>query len=78
MNTVLIIIGIVSWYVIGVYSFYYWWTKDYDLTDEDLVICFFAGFVGIGSWFIGRSLHKDLNPKENNRVVIFPKKENKK
>ena len=60
---IMIIIGLVVWYLIGIYSFYYWWTKDNDIdADPDLLTLWaFTGFLGVGSWFIGKSIHSD-NP----------------
>ena len=67
-------IGFAVWYLIGLYSFYYWWTKDADITADTKLITFWliTGFFGLLWWFIGWSIDKDLQNKEP--IVLFKKR----
>lgn len=61
------------WYIAGITGFIFWWTKEYNLTTNDLFICFWAGTLGIFSWFIGWRIHGEpINfPKDK---IIFKKR----
>jgi hypothetical protein len=70
----MIIIGFSLWYLIGLYSFYYWWTKDGDITADPEIITLWliVGLAGVIAWFIGMSIHKDPQSKEP--IVLFKKR----
>jgi len=59
----------VLWYLIGCYSFYYWWTKDFDLTTNELMAMFGIGFSGPFAWFIGLNIHDG-----DGKYIIFKKR----
>jgi hypothetical protein len=44
--TLLIAVGAVVWYAVGLASFAWWWTKERDLTLRDVETMLFAGFLG--------------------------------
>lgn len=52
-----IILIILLWYLIGFFSFVYWWTRDFDFTTKELYQAMVCGFLGIITWFIGMSIH---------------------
>jgi hypothetical protein len=47
----------ILWWLSGSASFIWWWTKDYDFTQGEIIICFFSGFLGPLSFFAGWGLH---------------------
>ena len=47
----------VIWYIIGVASFVYWWTEDYDLTPQVIPLAIIVGFGGILTFLFGMSIH---------------------
>lgn len=49
------------WWLTGVAGFIFWWTKEHDLRAPDLALSFFAGLIGIFSWFVGWCIHGDMN-----------------
>jgi hypothetical protein len=42
----IILLMVVGWYVSGVASFIFWWTRDYDLALGDAVFGLFVGAAG--------------------------------
>ena len=68
---VYIILGSIAWYLIGIFSFIYWWTKDNDFTINDLPKMFVMGIYGPFAIIIGYFIHSDSNK------VIFKKQSNR-
>ncbi len=66
-----IIILLVIWYIIGIISFIYWWTKDFDLTMNEFLPMLGLGVGGPTIWIIGWAIHGD-NLLDNR--IIFKKK----
>lgn len=60
---------IVSWWVVGVAGFVFWWTKDYDLELVDVLLGFGAGVAGPISWMFGYSIH-GRSRKFKSKVII--------
>jgi len=51
------ILGLV-WWLSGVVSFVYWWTREYDITIADLVMALLVGgCLGPIAWIVGWSIH---------------------
>jgi hypothetical protein len=50
------------WWVIGAAGFVYWWTSEYDLEPQHLIVMFMVGFCGPLTWPIGRWLHGESSP----------------
>ncbi len=67
----MIITIIIIWYLIGLYGFKYWWTKDYDLMVKDLFSMMIIGIAGPMSFIIGYIVHGDFN---GNNKIIFKKR----
>jgi hypothetical protein len=69
------IIGFLIWYGIGLYSFYYWWTNEHDITtDADILSTWaLAGFMGVLSWYFGRRIHG--KPRTKTPRILFKKRE---
>lgn len=57
MNIILFII----WYVLGVISFIYWWTTEFDLCKKALGVGLFAGIIGPFAFILGWSIHGKTN-----------------
>lgn len=55
---------IVIWYLIGVGSFVFWWTRDEDLTTNDVGMALLAGLIGPFAFVVGWTIHG------NRRVII--------
>jgi len=53
----IILLMVVGWYVSGVASFIFWWTRDYDLALGDAVFGLFVGAAGPFAWGIGWVVH---------------------
>ena len=71
-------IGFAVWYLIGLYSFHYWWTEDADITlDGQLIgIWLSMGCFGLITWFIGWFIHKDYETSVEDKepIVLFKKR----
>ncbi|PCI28354.1 hypothetical protein COB55_03975 [Candidatus Wolfebacteria bacterium] len=65
---------LIIWYIVGVISHIYWWTKDHDFNQSDILFAILLGFFGPISWFIGWCVQGDLF--KINRV-IFKKRKSK-
>lgn len=68
---VAIVLFIVLWYISGVASFIYWWTKSHDLTATDMVFALFVGLIGPIAFIMGAQIHG------NGFVLIKKQKKNK-
>lgn len=62
----MLILGIISWYLSGVFSFIYWWTSDYDYRGTDIPITLLMGIAGPIAFLMGWCIHS----KKNTRVLI--------
>ena len=47
------------WYIVGLATFIYWVTKEYDLTLSILPLLFFCGFGGPFNFIVGWLIHGD-------------------
>ena len=47
------------WWLSGVFSFVYWWTKDYDLETPQLFLAVIAGLIGPMAWFAGSMIQDE-------------------
>jgi hypothetical protein len=45
------------WYAFGVASFIFWWTREFDLTTEEIGTCLYAGLLGPIAWILGSTIH---------------------
>lgn len=61
-----LIIIILIWYIIGLFSFIYWWTRDYNFTTKELPTCLFASILGPITFLVGAGIH--------GKIVIFRKR----
>lgn len=69
--SILIIVSCIMWYAIGIVSFIYWLTKDYDFTTHpgDICACIVSGLIGPFSFILGWMLCSNVSEK-----VIFKKR----
>lgn len=66
---ILIILG---WGLIGVFSFVFWWTKDYDFTSSDILAALLCGIIGPVAFLICGISHFGVKER-----VIMKKRNNK-
>lgn len=66
-----IIIIAIIWYAIGVFSFIYWWTKDYDFTPSEIPMALGAGLAGVFTFWLGYCIHGKL---ESNWIIVKKRK----
>ncbi len=59
MKTIKILALLLVWYAIGVASFVYWWTKDFDLTSRQIPTAFMVGFTGVLAYPLGYIIHSN-------------------
>lgn len=64
MIIVWVLFGLGLWYVSGVASFVYWWTKDDDFTGDTLPTAMAVGIFGPVAFLMGLSIHG------GNQVII--------
>lgn len=69
---ILIIVSCIMWYAIGIVSFIYWLTKDYDFTTHpgDICACIVSGLIVSGligpfSFILGWMLCSNVSEKSN-------------
>ena len=58
------------WYVSGVASFIYWWTKDCDVKSLEVILLVIVGFIGIFAFPLGYLIHG----KQFNKILIKRRK----
>jgi len=46
----------ITWYLIGVSSFYFWWTREFEFTKYDIPIAYLSGVLGPIAWINGYSV----------------------
>jgi len=66
-----LLLGLIIWFLAGMFSFYYWWTSDHDLVLDHVPVMLFAGFLGFFSWPLGWSIHGKTSHKN---TVLFKKR----
>jgi hypothetical protein len=69
MKTILIS-SCILWYLFGVMSFAYWWTKEFDLRVKDILPCLVLGFCGFFAWIIGWGIHGKPLFKSSSKVIL--------
>ncbi len=52
-----IIVGMIVWYLIGICSFIYWLTGEYDLMSDDIGMVIFIGLIGPIAFIAGAVIH---------------------
>jgi prolipoprotein diacylglyceryltransferase len=72
MEYMIIIALLVIWYAIGISSFIYWWTKDYNFEAFHLFVAMFMGVVGPLAFIVGMSIHGGFS---GSRVLIKKRKD---
>ena len=60
----LITLSIIAWAALGEAGFIYWWTRDYDITTDEIVMLIIAPIMGPINWIIGWSIH------EHSKIII--------
>jgi hypothetical protein len=72
------IIFSILWYVVGMVSFIYWYTKDNDFGLNDLVTCFSLAFYGPVIFFVGWIIHSSSDiqfvKRPNTKILIKRRK----
>jgi hypothetical protein len=63
-----LILLLLLWYISGVVSFIYWWTKDYDFEVRGIPVAVFSGLAGPISFIIGAAIHNDS--KSSSKIII--------
>lgn len=63
---------LIPWWILGIISFVYWWTKDHSLTWCDLLIGMVIASGGPLMWFMGWLTHGEpcrvILPKRNKKI----------
>lgn len=54
-----ILLFLAAWYLSGVGSFIWWWTKDYNFGPTEAFMSIFIGLVGPIAFFLGWVIHGD-------------------
>ena len=67
----IIVLAAIVWYLIGVASFVYWWTKDHNFTLRELPMALCCGLMGIVAFVMGWAIHGE-DIIEN--IIVFHKR----
>lgn len=70
MYIILVIAIVLVWWGIGIASFIYWWTKDFDFTTFETWVCLAAGCFGPFTFLIGRSIHGDKKELPEGKFIL--------
>ena len=54
---------ILLWLVVGASGFIFWWTRDFDLTTNEIVLVVLTGLCGPIAWIIGLGMHGFRTPR---------------
>jgi len=66
------LILLLLWYVSGLVSFIYWWTKDYNFKLEEAPLAIVIGLIGPVAFVIGAIVNSNHRPS----IVIIKKRNN--
>jgi len=60
LNTLLAIFALILWYALGILSFVFWWTRDYEYNSklETVLLSIYIGTLGPICFIIGYFLRK--------------------
>jgi hypothetical protein len=58
---------LISWYIFGLLSFIYWWTKEFDFKTDDMPKAILVGCIGILAYPCGWFIHGDSKILINRR-----------
>jgi hypothetical protein len=53
----MILLVFIAWYLIGIASFLFWWSREFAITTTDLSVSLAIGLTGPIAWILGYSLH---------------------
>tara|TARA_R110000744_G_scaffold359491_1_gene466804 strand:+ start:283 stop:531 length:249 start_codon:yes stop_codon:yes gene_type:complete len=63
MENILLVTAILVWFFIGVAGCVYWYSKDYDVTTDQLGLMIACGLIGVFSWGLGFLIHGSFKIK---------------
>lgn len=66
----IIALCVIAWYVSGVLSFIYWWTRDFDFTSNDVAMALSIGVFGPITFIYGWGIHH----KSADKVILRKRK----
>lgn len=69
MLVLLIVIGVIVYYLSGIAGWIFWWTKTDNVTTEEIGLCLFCGLFGPFTWFLGWRIHGTPS-----RKVLIPQR----
>ena len=73
----IIVLGILAWWIIGVCGYIYWWTREFDLTVSDACWGMLMGLIsGPIVWIAGFAMHINttMRPWKNRDKILIKKK----
>lgn len=62
------------WYLVGICSFIYWWTKDHDFDMSLIFICFIEALFGPFTFLFGWLIHGDHSKRKIKQPVSVKKR----
>jgi hypothetical protein len=54
---IMLFIMLLTWYLIGVSSFYFWWTRELKITSAELPVLCITGICGPFAYILGYIIH---------------------
>ena len=69
MDIILILPAVLVWFFIGAYSFYWFWTSEYDLQSKHLMTMILCGLLGVVGFIV---LFIDFYEKKDK--ILFKKR----
>lgn len=66
----LLIAIILLWLIVGATGFIYWWTREYDLTVDEIIIVIMVSIAGPISWLYGYFIHGKRSKKSEQKFLL--------
>lgn len=70
----MLILFSILWYFMGVTSFIYWWSKDFDFTTNQLGLALLVGFIGPFAFPMGYFIHNASYDKDIKKRILINKR----
>ena len=69
----MILLCLAAWLIIGAFGFIYWWTKDEDLTNNEVVLIVGGALAGPLARIVGYTIH-GVSEDAGSRVIFKKRK----
>jgi hypothetical protein len=56
----MILLVFIAWYLMGIASFLFWWSREFNIITNDLFMSLIVGVLGPTAWMLGYIMHSNV------------------